>query len=320
MIDDTIKDLYRRFLYERITRDEVRLMNAALDTLSDEELEGLLEDEWKRDLLVEPMLVEEKQHIKDQLNRIVSPPRKRIQLNGRLLFTAAALLSFVFLGIHFYDHLLPGENKFVVKAGSGNRTYVTLPDKSEVWLNSNSTLNYGSQAWGKREADLEGEAFFHIAKDAKRPFLVKTGLLVIEVLGTSFNVRATPGRDVIETSLVEGSVKLILPDKTYLLKPNEKAIYSKKDASLKIIPTDNEMETAWKNNKLKFKSERLIDVKVRLEEWYNLKIKIDCKEIENDLITGTFNNERLDIVLESLEIQYGIRYRMEGDTVIISCK
>lgn len=320
MIDRFITNIYRRFLYEEVTLDEFKEMNYNLNKLSDDDLSELLEDEWIQNFPVKPIPVKEKKQIKSNLNYLIHQKQKKSWFNWKVLLTAAALIPFIILGTYLYNYLPTNQNHFMADVKPGSKTFLTLPDKSEVWLNSNSTLHYGSETRNKREVHLSGEAFFHVKKDSKRPFIITADMLKIEVLGTSFNVKAIPDKDLIETSLVEGSIKLILPGKIYQLKPNEKAVYSKKDSSLKIIPTDNELETAWIDNKLKFRSEPFSGVKAKLEEWYNIKIKVDCDRIENDPITGTFNNERLDIVLESLKLQYKFQYEIEGDIVKITCK
>jgi len=139
------------------------------------------------------------------------------------------------------------------------------------------------------------------------------------VLGTSFNVNARQGSDIIETSLVEGSIKLTGSElsQDYILKPNEKAIYYTSTKIIKIETTDNEVETAWKDNKLQFRSERFGSVVKRLEEWYGVKIISKCPNIENDIISGAFKGESLETVLETFAIQYKIKYSNKGDSVVV---
>jgi ferric-dicitrate binding protein FerR (iron transport regulator) len=119
--------------------------------------------------------------------------------------------------------------------------------------------------------------------------------------------------------LVEGSIKLTGSElsQDYYLKPNEKAIYSNSLKSLKVEVTDNEVETAWKDNKLQFRSERFGSVVKRLEEWYGVKIISKCPNIENDLISGAFKGESLETVLETFAIQYKIKYNHQSDTLVI---
>jgi ferric-dicitrate binding protein FerR (iron transport regulator) len=211
------------------------------------------------------------------------------------------------------------QNAFEVAVARGNKALVTLPDQSKVWINSNSTLEYKNGNKNTREVKLSGEAFFKVSKDEKRPFIVSAKDLQVEVLGTSFNVKARQASDIVETSLVEGKIKIQSPflSQDYYLQPNEKAIYTQSQKQLQILKTDNDLEIAWKDNKLKFSSERFIDVLGMIEDWYGVKIVCKCPEIENDLISGTLKDENLETALEALKIQYKIQYKRYRDTIII---
>ncbi|MBV5342673.1 FecR domain-containing protein, partial [bacterium] len=267
------------------------------------------------------MAEKDKEDIRSKLNFYVEFDKKRL-LRKRLTQIAAVAIPFVFIlstFLYVYQPSSKVEKDFVVVVEQGNRAQVTLPDQSKVWMNSNSKLIYRNGENNTREVKLIGEAFFKVFKDKSRPFIVSASNIKVEVLGTAFNVKARQGSDITETSLIEGSVKLTGAElsQDYVLKPNEKAIYSNSLKRIKIEPADNEAETAWKDNKLQFKSERFADVVQRLEEWYGIKIISKCPAIENDLMSGSFKNESLETVLKTIAIQYKIQYNNQGDTVVV---
>jgi len=292
--------------------------NAKYSQLSD-----LLKDEWNEDMISEMLPEKDKEEIRSKLNFYIECDKKRL-FRKRMIQLAAVLIPFMFITSALFFNYQPAKEQkdFVVVVKPGNRAEVTLPDQTKVWINSNSKLIYATGKNNTREVKLIGEAFFKVFKDKTRPFIVLANNLQVEVLGTSFNIKARQGSDNIETSLVEGSVKLYGADlsQDYYLKPNEKAIYSNSMKSIKIEATDNEVETAWKDNKLKFKSERFIDVIEKLEDWYGVKIKLQYPAIENDLMSGSFKDESLKTVLETFKIQYHLRYENHGDTIVLTKK
>ena len=322
-MENYIIKLYKKFLYGTIKNDEFLEMRHEINSANFSQLTNLLEKEWKEDMSLEVIAEKDKEEIRSNLDFYIECDKKRL-FRKRLMQLAAVVIPFVFiLSAFFYNYQPPKEQKdFVVVVKQGNRATVTLPDQSKVWMNSNSKLVYKTGNNNTREVKLIGEAFFKVFKDKTRPFIVSANNLKVEVLGTSFNVKARPGSDLIETSLVEGSVKLSGAElsQDYYLMPNEKAVYSNSLKSIKIENTDNEVETAWKDNKLQFKSERFADVIKRLEEWYGVKIISNCPKIENDLMSGAFKGESLKTVLETFRIQYNIRYNNQGDSVVILYK
>lgn len=320
-MENYIKILYKKFLYGKINKQEFLEMRHELNKSDLPELKSLLAEDWSEEITAEVMVEKDKEDIRSKLNFYLEYDKKRL-FRKRMTQLAAVVIPFVFILsalLYMYQPSAKVEKDFVVTVKQGNRAQVTLPDQSKVWMNSNSKLVYRNGVNNTREVKLIGEAFFKVEKDKNRPFIVSVNNIQVEVLGTSFNVKARQGSEIIETSLVEGSIKLSGSElsQDYLLKPNEKAIYSNSSKSLKIELTDNEVETAWKDNKLQFKSERFADVISGLEEWYGVKIISKCPKIENDLMSGAFKNESLETVLETFAIQYKIRYNVQGDTLVV---
>ncbi|MDX9748849.1 MAG: FecR family protein [Paludibacter sp.] len=320
-MDNYIKLLYKKFLYGRITRGEFLEMRHQFNSMSNDELNDLITEEWNQDIQTEVLADEDKKHIQEVLNFYIQHnPGKN---NKKWFFRfAAVLIPFVILIssiLIFYTPDTKLENDFVVSVKPGNRAQVTLPDKSTVWMNSNSKLIYSRGNNNSRNVQLTGEAFFKVYKDSSSPFFVNVKNLKIEVIGTSFNVNARLKSDIVETSLVEGSVKLSGDElsQDYYLKPNEKAVYSASKKLMTIEKTDNRVETAWKDNKLQFKSKSFDEVIKLIEEWYGVRIVSKCTNIEDDKMSGAFRGESLQIVLETVQLQYKIQFDIQSDSLIV---
>ncbi|MDS1033082.1 FecR family protein [Porphyromonadaceae sp. NP-X] len=323
-MDNYLKILYKKFLYNVISKDEFLEMKHNINNLDDNELGDLFKEEWDESISFTAFDEQSKKDVKKNLSFYIATEqnqRSNIKKTKQFIRIAAVLIPFIVVigWIIFKQPSNKEQNAFEVAVARGNKALVTLPDQSKVWINSNSTLEYKNGNKNTREVKLSGEAFFKVSKDEKRPFIVSAKDLQVEVLGTSFNVKARQASDIVETSLVEGKIKIQSPflSQDYYLQPNEKAIYTQSQKQLQILKTDNDLEIAWKDNKLKFSSERFIDVLGMIEDWYGVKIVCKCPEIENDLISGTLKDENLETALEALKIQYKIQYKRYRDTIII---
>ncbi len=319
-MDNYLSRLYKKYLQGHISLDEFRELRYHLNKMDDDALSQILEEEWMSGSAAGEIGQKSKTRISNTLNFYVRKTKKR-NYRTAMLKVAAVLIPLVFLvygGLWFMSKPTHQE-KFAVSVDRGDKAFITLPDSSRVRINSNSSLEYANSAENVRQVNLQGEAFFKVAKDRKRPFRISIDNLVIEVLGTTFNVKAKKGSDMIEASLVEGSIKISgenLP-RDYYLKPNEKAIYSKNSNTLKIVETDNELETAWVHNRLQFSSEKFSDALKDIGDWYGVTIISKYDQINEDMISGSFNEENLETALSALQLQYNIKYKRKNDTIFI---
>lgn len=171
-----------------------------------------------------------------------------------------------------------GINQVIVPYGK--RSNILLSDGTRVWLNSGSKLVYTPSFKGKsREVFLEGEAYFDVAKNADKPFYVKTQAYIIKVSGTKFNVMAYKQDNQLNTTLVEGKVSLTvngqLFPKEVILAPNQRASFSPENKSFQISKVDNiENSIAWINGYLFFDNEDISAVIKKLSRYYNITIEI----------------------------------------------
>jgi ferric-dicitrate binding protein FerR (iron transport regulator) len=232
-----------------------------------------------------------------------------------------------------------------IATGKGAKTFVQLPDGSTVWLNAGSKLKYSPMGGdGLREVYLTGEGFFDVAKDPRRPFIIHTQSVDIKVHGTQFNVKAYPGDKTVETSLIHGSVEVLVknrPGESYMLKPNQKLVLSlnvpnfkAQDAptsvpshtpviSLKNLtyqPGDTvAVETSWVQNRLVFEDEPFSDVALKMERWFDVEFEFQRKQIEDEHLRGSFEKETLDQALKALQFisTTKFKYKIENRKVIV---
>jgi|CXWL01.1.fsa_nt_gi ferric-dicitrate binding protein FerR (iron transport regulator) len=235
-----------------------------------------------------------------------------------------------------------------ISISQGSRSKIQLPDGSQVWINSGSKLTYGNSFNGdSREVQLDGEAYFDVVKDAKHPFIVHTSGIDIKVLGTAFNVKAYNSEPVIEATLIHGSIEVTKKNQQdasrIMLKPHEKLVYNRfsdtdiKDQRAYIKPVLNAssviikplkkniadsaiVETAWVYNKLIFEDEKFVDVALKMERWYDLKISIENEKVKNYRINGSFVNETAEEALQGLQLMMPFNYSFKNNEIKISKK
>ncbi|MGJ7032464.1 FecR family protein [Niabella hirudinis] len=211
---------------------------------------------------------------------------------------------------------------------NGSRSAVKLPDGSTVLLNANSKLSYSQTFKGKlREVRLEGEAFFDIASDAKRPFIIHTPEGEIKVLGTAFNVRSFAD-GTFETALIRGKVAIRLYKKgseSFVLEPGQKLVY--KNAELRnadpvqiqpIIKKDSLIaETSWTKGRLVFVDKPLEDITSELERVFGVKIIFKSPVAKRYRYTGVFEDSDLNHILEILMLAKDFHYQQNKDQIFI---
>ena len=197
----------------------------------------------------------------------------------------------------------------------GARTSFKLPDGSEVWMNSGSTISFPKQYAAIRNVELTGQAYFKVIKDRK-PFVVKTRLGAIEVMGTSFDVKAYTDETFV-TTLVEGSVKVSNnSNQIATLKPGQQSIISTaNEFSMKEV--NAELSTSWREGKLMFVKEPFANVAKALERWYNVKIELQCGKLKKLGYTGTIEMETFGEVLELINTTTPIKYKFNKNTRIL---
>ena len=196
------------------------------------------------------------------------------------------------------------------------KTYrVQLPDGTNVWLNSATSLTYPSEFLGKeRKVILNGEAYFEVAKNPQKPFIIEANGSAVQVLGTHFNVSAYKEDEEVITTLLEGAVKVSNPYQTKELIPGKQATVkiNQKDIGVKMANIEEVM--AWKNGYFVFVDDDIKSIMKDLMRWYD--IEVTYKEgLTNERFGGTFSKSKsLDELLQYLETLGTIHFKIvQGD-------
>jgi transmembrane sensor len=286
--------------------------------------------------------------IQVQLNRN-GKPGKKIWLKWTKV-AAIFILAFVLGGTgHYFLSQKPEPTQPPLfaeyLAPLGSRSFMKLPDGSKIWLNAGTTITY-KNTFGNdhREVNLSGEAFFEIAKNPDIPFVVQTSDINITALGTRFNVKAYAEEKTIETTLIEGSVKLegnkFKLAEDVILHRKEKAVFTKQNRTLNLesenkSSTENETNTkqkselkiitaieldpiiSWKDERWVINNEKLGSLSQKLERRFAVNIIFDNELLKEYSFGGTLEDETLEQVLEAICSSSPIKYLIEGKTVYI---
>lgn len=197
-----------------------------------------------------------------------------------------------------------------------------LPDGSEVALNTGSEINYPkSFSANSRQIEFKGEAFFNIAYNPEKPFIIRSGELQIEVLGTSFNLFACPEAEEMILFLESGKVlfsSIDLQDgsirEQLILTPGQKGIYNKNSGLICKSDFSDQNYLAWKTGIIEFEKTPLSEVFSVLEKTYQLQVETD-HSYEDLCLTARFENETPESIFETIHTIFGINYRINGQTI-----
>ena len=204
-----------------------------------------------------------------------------------------------------------------VKTSPGMTTSLTLPDGTIVYLNSESSLSYRFNG-DFRRVTLSGEAYFEVAKDPEKKFILSTThQSQIEVLGTCFNVEAYEQNTEVITTLIEGKVDFMFEKdagvKHVFLSPREKLVYDSETDKVHLYKTSGKSELAWKDGEVVLDNTPLEEALWMLEKRYSVKFVIKNEKLKNSSFTGTFTNQRLEKILEYFKVSSKIRWQHIND-------
>lgn len=176
----------------------------------------------------------------------------------------------------------------VIRTQYGQMANVTLPDGSKVWLNSNTRLSYTAAFnTDKREIDMDGEAYFEVAHNADKPFIVHApNHERVRVWGTKFNIEAYSGTGCFETSLMEGSVEICAGEKSLFIAPHQKAVWTGKELKVEQI-TDFDAYR-WREGLICFRNTALSEILKEFEKYYDVKIDLQNRNMANPQLTVKF--------------------------------
>jgi transmembrane sensor len=226
--------------------------------------------------------------------------------NGQLLYNAAALSGI---------KRPPSIN--TIATPRGGQYQVILPDGTKVWLNSASWLRFPTYFAGKsRDVEINGEAYFEVAKNKAMPFRVKTSRANIEVLGTHFNVMAYDDEAVMKTTLLEGAVNITNGTFTAKLIPGQQAQIGASGQSKVVNNVDVDDETAWKNGVFQFRDAGIDAILRQAARWYDVEIVYKTKLPAKEFTGSISRNVKASALLNMLNYT-GANLKIEGKNIIV---
>ncbi len=205
----------------------------------------------------------------------------------------------------------------ILEVPSNGEFFMQLADGSKVWLGACSKLKYPVAFNGDtREIYLEGEAFFDVAKNPDKPFIVKTKDFLVKALGTSFNVMNYSDESFSHTTLKTGKIEVTTQEQKLVLEPGEQVYYKDHQASVRNV--DVEIYTAWMGNTFKFDKENIDVILRKIARWYDVHIFYMNESLKNYHFKGTLPKYTdIQDVLGLLEQTTDIKFEIKGNTVIV---
>lgn len=340
-------------------RDNERLNQFLISYKELNEIYHFLEENWSKiehyKLMEKINVQEDWLNLKAKIERI-NNTKITISLYKKILPYAATAAIFLATSVFLLWQNLKNDTRPVqythIKSPLGSKSNLVLPDGTSIWLNAGSEIQFNNLFnSGNREVFLTGEAFFEVPK-TDIPFIVKVPGIDFNVLGTSFNIKAYPEEDIVETTLVSGSIKVENTDeqvkqfKNFILEPNQKAVFWKKEGSLSIQKTENkkeaeariklpkiaspkiekisisskpdlEAEVGWVEGIIVVEKEPLNDLVRRLERLYDVEFVFQDSALEQYQYTGRLKELTLEQVLKAMKLTSPIDFIIEEKRVVI---
>lgn len=249
--------------------------------------------------------------------------RAKSVLRKVMYYAAAAciLLIIGFASFHFGKNSITRNTGIItMEVENGQKGDIILADGSKVYLNSDSKIAY-DDSYNKKDRilTLEGQAYFEVAKNKEKPFIVQTNGVKIEALGTIFDVKACKTSDLVTVTLIEGKVKVNdFSDERYL-NPKERLEYNLTEKSFgkatELLPNANNL--LWRSKELAFYGEPLEEICKTLTRMYNCRFRFGSDAIKKYTYTGIIKDGTLKNVLEFLSQTASVKYTIMQDSTIV---
>jgi transmembrane sensor len=316
---DTLTPEDRRWLAEYLKGDISELYLIALDGFSKDVLEkkATLDGQASEQIL------------KNIHQHIIKPPQQVFSMRRLLIkmAVAASVAGVCCTGYLFrkqLDNWIDPVKYQETVALNGEIKLISLADGTTICLNAGSKLSYPDKfKQNTREVTLAGEAFFKVAHNSAKPFIIHSGKITTTVLGTSFNVKAYNEDKAIKVTVVSGKVGVLataVKQPAVLLTPNMQLVYTKTDKTMVAEKIDDASSViSWQQGKLQYHNTPLSDVLADVQRKYNVVIKAD-KNLLNCTLYADFNNMPLQKVLKLIEALINAHFKKDGNTYILKGK
>ncbi len=305
MSDNTrFKYLFNLYTQEKATRAEVLELFSLFKQLpAEDQLDQSFFALWESININEDIVEPDWNHLYQQVSSTGASSIKKINRFSTAWYYAAAVFIGIFSMILFSIlHSTNPEAKYITYMVPYKTTKTLIfEDGSKAILNSGTTIKYPKSFSGKtREITLDGEAFFQVVHLSNKPFIVHSGRLQTQVLGTSFNVDAYAKSASMKVTVITGkvAVKEASSGKQYMLTPNQEAVLSTTKLSFKkVIVADVENKIAWQDGKLIFEDATLDEVASQLSLKFGVKTTLNNSQLKNCRISAVFQHKQLSQIL-----------------------
>ncbi|MFC3197138.1 FecR family protein [Parapedobacter deserti] len=223
-------------------------------------------------------------------------------------------------GVPLLEHEQHPDNamQMALTTPRGGQYQIVLPDGSKVWLNADSKLEYPRTfSADHRNVVLEGEAYFEVVENREKPFIVTTAKETVEVLGTNFNVSAYKDEPVSSVALIEGKVKISLPNqRSTIIYPGQQTLID--GSAMRVESVDVNECVSWKNGEFMFNNETLESAMRKLARWYNIEVDV-APSLQDISIWGSVSRyDNFDKVLRIIKMaEENIQFEVKGRRVTL---
>lgn len=321
-------ELLHRLVARTTTEEENRqLLEWFRQCASKEEFFKLFETAWKDSSDTMPKDIQKRMYRrlnhyleKDKQNKIVQLHAKSYRKFGQRIAVACVIVVLCLLNYHLLDKQkqLSTQNCTVI-AEKGQRAYITLPDCTKVWLNSDTKISYPADyGINERNVTLKGEAYFEVAKNKEKRFIVEANGMQVEALGTAFNINAYTNDTKIVASLFSGSIRVSFDQHMAVLKTNESV---EMDLSTRTFTQYKEENMAgialWREDEIVFNGESLEEITRIMNRLYNTTIYVEDESLKKECYMGTIRNNSLENFIDIINLTTPVIYENKGDTVFL---
>ncbi len=263
----------------------------------------------------------------DAISEAGSTPRRIFPRWGWLVAASVVLLLGVWVGKGYLPRTSAPQLS-QIQTADGQQLTITLADGTTVRLNAGSTLTYPAAfPADKREVRLKGEGYFDVASNAAAPFLIRTGEVDVQVIGTKFTVKAYPESELVKVAVVEGKVAVqtageeTAPNtEKVLLAKDEMATVEKSNGKLRVSGYDKNVVLGWQNGILYFEKADFTQIMSQLERWYGVEISVEDNVEVGDAwrFSGKFENKSIDYILDVCRYPELFAYQISDKKVRIT--
>lgn len=265
----------------------------------------------------------------DRIHSEIDRRSRRRRWSMAVLKVAAAIIPLIALGLIWaeLDSRLGGSvfsaPEMVSEAAQpGERKVLIFQDGTKVYLNAGAVITY-PRSWrlDRRRVSLEGEAYFEVAHNRKRPFTVDVFNTKVKVYGTSFNVNAYPEDSTISVALIGGSVAFEADGREHLMKPSQLLTYNRSDGSVSLVEVSHpDNYTLWTANVINFRDNTLENVMEVLGRWYDVSFDVEDRSLLSRRFTFRTTQLPLRSLLDEMEYISDLKFELENDRVTVSKK